>query len=232
MDLPVMERFERVLAHAHAFDPDAYFLTGDFCAREPKEWVFEWLAPRLKALGKPTILLPGNHDDREMMRRQLDLPGTGNDPIVQELHLGEQSFLFLDTRYAEVGEDQVDWLRGKFEQYPEAHVVMHHPPIKMGLPFMDDNYSLRGAGPLQSLLRERPDNVHVFCGHYHCGRTVRDENLLVHLCPPTSFFIKPHAEAFEQDFLPPAYQQLIWTNEDHLRVIPVFVTESPAVESE
>lgn len=232
MDLDVMERFERVLADAKKFDPDAYFFTGDFCASEPKEWVFEWLAPRLAQLGKPYYLIPGNHDDRSMMRRHLDLPGKGDEPILQAMELKGESFLFLDTRYGEFDQAQLVWLEHHLNTKPGSHVIMHHPPIKLGQPFMDNNFFLKNPERLQSILREAHSPVHVFCGHYHSARTVHDDNIFVHLCPPTSFYIKPNAEVFEQDFLPPGYHQITWTKNYRVRVTPVYLAESPLVAAE
>lgn len=229
MGLDMVERFERVLAHAAAFEPDAYFFTGDFCAMEPTDWAFHWLADRLKHLEKPYYLLPGNHDDRMLMRKYFPLPGQGDSPIVQRVQLKGQVFLLLDTRYAQLDAEQENWLRAALEADPGAVVVMHHPPIKLGQPFMDNKYSLQEAEGIQSILREALSPVHVFCGHYHSARTVFDENLIVHLCPPTSFYIKPGVEEFEQDLLPPGYLQISWTSDQRLRVTPVYVTESASI---
>lgn len=229
MGVDVMERFEAVLEHAASANPDAIFLTGDFCAQEPKEWAFEWLAPKLNGLGIPYVVLPGNHDDRVMMRRHFELPGHENEPILQQLELKGQQFVFLDTRYGELEEGQLNWLEARMKAHPSSVVVMHHPPILVGQPFMDNNYALRNTGRLAEIFRAAVVPVHVFCGHYHSGKTVQQGNVVVHLCPPTSFFIKPHAEEFEQDYLPAAYQQLVWTDEKQLRVTPVYLTEGAAV---
>ena len=193
MDVATAARFSRVLDHAQAYAPDAYFFTGDFCAREPQSWVYEELAPRLAALRAPTVIIPGNHDSRPLMRQYFDLPGSEDEPILQDLTLAGQTFLFLDTRFGILEDSQLNWLTSKLEHTPEAHLVMHHPPVKMGVAFMDDNYALRDTDRLLDLMHARERTTHVFCGHYHSGRTVYDANLAVHLCPPTSFFIKPEA---------------------------------------
>ena len=231
MDVPTANRFARVLEHARAYGPDAYFFTGDFSAREPQEWVYESLAPLLANLDKPTVLLPGNHDDRAMMRHHFDLPGGDEEPILQELTLHGQTFLFLDTRFGVLEDNQLSWLATKLKDLAGAHIVMHHPPIRMGVAFMDNNYALRDNERLRELLHAQASTVHVFCGHYHSGRTVYEGNLAVHLCPPTSFFIKPEAVEFEQDFLPPAYQQLEWSDDGHLRVTPIYLESSEKAQS-
>ena len=223
MDVYTTKRFNRVLEHAMSYAPDAYFFTGDFSAREPQEWVYESLRPRLDALGVPTVILPGNHDDRTMMRKYFDLPGQGDEPVLRLVSLKSQVFLCLDTRYGKLEEAQLSWLTDRLKAHPGAHIVMHHPPIKMGLPFMDNNYALDDTGALREVLHRQAGVVHVFCGHYHSGRTVYEGNLAVHLCPPSSFFIAPDAVEFEQDFLPPAYQRLEWSDDGHLRIMPIYL---------
>ena len=228
MGIDPTDRFERALAAAREYDPDVYWFTGDFCAREPQPWVFDFLAPRLTALGKPYVIAAGNHDERAMMRAAFDLPGAETDPVLQQMDIKGRQFLVLDTRYGIMEEEQLNWLEEELRQFPHADIIMHHPPFKMGLPFMDDNYALRDTERLHELLFGLDRPVRVFCGHYHCQRFLRHRNVLVHLCPPTSFFIQPNAPEFVQDFLPPAYQQIEYRADGEVRVVPVYVGETKA----
>ena len=227
MDLDVNERLQRVLDHAAAREPDAYFITGDCCAMEPLQDVFYRLRPRLDALGKPYYITPGNHDDRRMLRNAFYLDGHGDEPIKGLVRVNDRNFLFLDTCPARVDEEQVNWLAAALAEYPEADLVMHHPPVPLGVNFMDTKYPLQDTDALLDVLLGTDQPRRVFCGHFHSGRTVQHGPLEVHLCPPTSFFIDPEPEDFHQEFLPPAYLWLEWAEDGSFRAAPTFVASSP-----
>lgn len=222
MGLDVNDRLQKVLEHAARFEPDAYFITGDCCARAPDQETYHRLRPVLDGLGKPYYLIPGNHDDRAMMRNAFYLEGHGQEAVKGLVRVNENDFLFLDSSAGSVDEEQINWLAKALKQYPEADIVMHHPPIPMGVRFMDDRYPLQDTDQLLRVLTYDGRPRRVFCGHYHSARTVAYRNLHVHQCPPTSFFIDSISPDFKQIKLPPAYLQLEWTGLD-FRACAVYV---------
>ncbi|MCP9237086.1 metallophosphoesterase [Lewinella sp. JB7] len=211
MGLDVTGRLEDVLQLAEELDPDAYFFTGDFCAHEPVQEVYHRLRERLDRLPAPYYLTAGNHDDREMMRRAFDLPGRGQEGICGRVAVHDQSFLFLDSSPGFVDDQQLDWLTEALVEHPVSDIVIHHPPIALGVKFMDAKYPLRKTERLLRLITEDGVRRRVFCGHYHSVRTVSHGNLDVYLCPPTSFFIDPAADEFSMVERAPGCQLLEWT---------------------
>lgn len=224
MGLDVNARLESVLAHAMARKPDAIFLTGDFCASEPEQDMFHQLRAQLDLLGVRYYLTAGNHDDREMLRNAFYLDGHNYEPICGLVRVKDQDFLFLDSSPGTVDGDQVKWLSRAITNYPDANIVMHHPPVPLGVTFMDKKYPLRQTDELLAALTTDGLPRRVFCGHFHSGRTVNWKNLEVHLCPPTSFFINPDNEEFEQEMLPPGYLMLEWVEDGGFRAVPYYVT--------
>jgi Icc protein len=204
MGLDVNARLDSVLAHALAREPDAIFLTGDFCAIEPDQEMFHQLRARLDLLHIPYYLTPGNHDDREMLRNAFYLDGHNYEPIRGLIRVKGHNFLFLDSSPGMVDGDQVKWLSRALVTYPDATIVMHHPPVPLGVAFMDSRYPLRQPEELLAAWK----------------------NLEVHLCPPTSFFINPDNKTFEQEMLPPGYLMLEWPKEGGFRVIPYYVPQT------
>lgn len=224
MGLDVNDRLQAVLDHAKGFNPDAYFITGDCCAQEPVQEFYHQLRPRLDALQKPYYLAAGNHDDRSMMRNAFYLHGQDQEPVFGLIQVKDRNFLLLDSSKGTVDDEQVEWLSRALNQYPDADIVMHHPPIPMGVRFMDAKYPLRDTDLLLRALTYGERQRRVFCGHYHSGRTVTYRNLQIFLCPPTSFFIDPVAPDFLPQDLPPAYQQLEWMEDGSFRSAIIYVT--------
>lgn len=228
MGLDVNERLRRVLDHVAARRPDAYLFTGDFCAAEPDAAAFALLADYLSELGAPWYVSPGNHDDRALIRQALDLPGQDDEPHHRAVTVNDREFLILDSVPARVDDDQLAWLSDRMIARPNADIVVHHPPLPLGVRFMDEKYPIRDDGRLLKVLLADGRPRRVFCGHYHSHRTVTHANVTVHLCPPTSFFINPDADEFQQDNLPPAYLWLEWTADGSFRAAPTFVPPEKA----
>lgn len=222
MELDVNQRLIDVLEHARSFEPDAYFLSGD-CANEPVQEVYHRLRPLLDALGKPYYLAAGNHDDRQMMRNAFFLKGHGQEPIHGLIEVKNRHFLLLDTSPGTLDGEQVQWLSRALNQYPEADIVMHHPPIPMGVRFMDEKYPLRETDALLSVLSYDGRPRKVFCGHYHSARTVDYRNLQIHLCPPTSFYIDPDLSEFRLMDQMPGYLRLQWSEDGRFHATPSYL---------
>lgn len=226
MGQDVNARLDSVLTHALAHQPDAFFLTGDFCAAEPIQEIFHALRARLDRLNVPYYITPGNHDDRVMLRNAFYLEGHNYEPIRGLVRIKDHNFLFLDSSPGTVDGNQAEWLASALETYPDAAIVIHHPPVPMGVIFMDNTYPLRQTDKLLAVLTADNRPRRVFCGHYHSGRMVKWKNLEVHICPPTSFFINPDSHEFKQDMLPPGYLMLEWPNEGGFRVIQHYVAQA------
>ncbi|WP_116128359.1 metallophosphoesterase family protein [Lewinella sp. IMCC34183] len=218
MGLDVCARFTSALDAAARWNPDAYVFTGDFCAHDPDEEVYHYLRPQLDRLGVSYFITAGNHDDRSMLREAFELPGSGDAAIYGEVRVGGRSLLLLDSSRGIVEPEQLDWLAEILPHRPDAPVFMHHPPLQMGVRFMDEKYPLRDTERTLKILQANGPR-RVFCGHYHTTRLVNRSGLEVFLCPPTSFFIRPEAPEFVLEDRPPGYLLLEWTDRGDFRCV-------------
>ncbi len=157
--------------------PDALLVSGDLtddgsaagCAA-----VREALEP----LGLEPHVLPGNHDEREVLRAAFGLPGAGAEPVNHAAELGPLRLLCLDSTvpgavHGALDRERLQWLEAELAAAPEQPTVLalHHPPLATGMAAWDGN-NLGAADrlALAEVLGRHPQLRLVLGGHLH--RTV------------------------------------------------------------
>lgn len=158
--------------------PQAMVLTGDL-TDFGRAAEYEHLASLLAPLQMPLFLLPGNHDDRDQMRRSFAhhvYLGQG-DYLQYTVCLGEPGGLrlvALDTVEAGASagrlcQRRLQWLDATLRQHHGEPIViaMHHPPFQTLIGHMDRIGLLQGAGELAEILAPHRSVERVICGHLH-----------------------------------------------------------------
>jgi Icc protein len=213
--IPTRELFEDVLAHVErsGLRPDHVIVTGDHTHDELPETyaaVREELAPFLDRLW----VLPGNHDDRVVLRAAFGdrIPADGNGRVTFSFRAGDWLCLGLDTQVpgavgGRLGAEQVDWIRAQLADHrPRAAVLfMHHPPVDLGLAWLD-RIGVEDADLLRALLVEEPRIRLVCCGHVHHESSNRVGSAEVVTVPSTGLQFSPTGDAAEFVAAPPGYR--------------------------
>jgi len=154
--------------------PDAVLVSGDL-AENAVDAEYEQARELVALLEAPLYVLPGNHDDRDTLRRHFEVPGTGAEPIRYTVDLGPLRLVTLDT--TRPGEDagaldgeQLHWLDAELAAAPELPtlVAMHHPPIVTGMPSCDE-VGLPAAHryALGEVIRRHRQVRRIVAGHVH-----------------------------------------------------------------
>jgi len=143
----------------HDGGPDEYRLAGDL----------------LKRLGSPLHVLPGNHDDRALLREAFDLPGVGEEPVNYSLDVGELRLVVFDSnvpgqdpgRYDDQG---LRWLDSELGARPDRPTVlaMHHPPLATAVREWDEiNLEPGQREALAEVVTRHPHLRAIVGGHLH-----------------------------------------------------------------
>ncbi|MFO1019105.1 MAG: phosphodiesterase [Planctomycetales bacterium] len=172
---------------------------------------------RLRGMLQPWLktfhLLPGNHDERPVIREVFgEFCPAGTERIRFSFEAGGWLFLGLDSHvpgelYGEVGEEQWKWLEAELSRdatKPTA-IFLHHPPLPIGSPWMD-KIGLRDAEELTEILLRYRQVKFVSHGHIHQEFNGTCEGVPVMSCPSSAIQFRPRTEELEVDTLGPGFR--------------------------
>jgi 3',5'-cyclic-AMP phosphodiesterase len=157
--------------------PDVVLLTGDLVNRGT-DAEYEILRPLLSPLddaGVPLLVVPGNHDDRDAMRRAFPdhtwLPTEGHlSFVVDDFPV---RLIGLDSTVpgrddGELDDERIEWLAHVLDREPARPTLLfvHHPPYRTGMWWMDYG-GLKNAAALRELVERHPEVQRIVSGHVH-----------------------------------------------------------------
>ena len=154
---------------------DAILVSGDISDDGSAE-SYEIFKSILKPLDLPMFVVPGNHDKRLEFRNAFSglgyLPETGK--LNWHKSLGFVDLIGLDTLIEEQGGGELDettltFLETKLNSLDNQPIVLilHHPPFKSGIKFMDSIGLIGGCERLTDILSSFSGNLILVCGHIH-----------------------------------------------------------------
>lgn len=173
-------------------------------------------------------IVPGNHDDRHVMRdclgdvirRQQPSVLPDDDRIVFSFRCGSLLCVGMDTHLpgevpGHFGKPQADWLRNLLTEYGDAPSLLfcHHPPVSVNSPWMD-RIGLQDADLLLDVVADFPHIKMIVCGHVHHDSTGKAHHAAVVTTPSTGLQFDPRGEepSFSDDS--PGYRVIEITGED------------------
>ncbi|HAE50452.1 MAG: phosphodiesterase [Tistrella sp.] len=193
--------------------PDLVLLSGDV-VDEGRAEEYAMAREILGGLQAPLVALPGNHDDRDAFRAAFAADGFL--PAEGPLHLvvedkGPVRVVGLDVTVPGAHHGMVDdaaasWLEATLAASPHRPtlVMMHHPPIESGIPYIDI-YRCLGADRLAAVIARHPQVERITCGHIHRHMKMRFAGTLLVTAPSTATAIalRPEPGAEPASFLEP-----------------------------
>ena len=199
------------LAHAQLRDwpPEAVLVTGDIVQDDPAGYAhFRRL---FGSLGMPVLCLPGNHDEPQAMRRELN-----GRPFVLggSLDLGLWRIVLLDSclagsasgRLSERSLAELDEALGSARNR-HCLVCLHHHPIDMESRWLD-RVGLENAAEFLNIIDRHRSVRAIVWGHVHQNYDGLRKGVRLLATPSTCAQFLPRADDFAVDRRPPAYRTL------------------------
>jgi 3',5'-cyclic-AMP phosphodiesterase len=165
---------------------DAVVISGDL-TQEGRPVDYAVLREILAPLDVPVLCCPGNHDERGAFRAGM-LGGEGAEPVNQAHEVAGASILLCDSLVpgsdaGRLGPETLSWLDAALLHADgPAFVVLHHPPVAVGIPELD-RIRLQDPDGLAAVLARHPRVAGVLCGHAHSGAASTFAGIPVRVAP-------------------------------------------------
>lgn len=172
--------------------PDLLLATGDLTEYGDPE-SYRALAETFGQCPFPVWLAMGNHDDRAhfaehfphiaqadgFVQYAVDLPGR-RILILDTLEPGRHGGAFCEARAA--------WLAARLDEDAQTPtlIVMHHPPVEVGIDWMNTHPDEPWVQRFAATIANRPNIAAILCGHLHRTITAPWKGTTVAICSSTA----------------------------------------------
>jgi 3',5'-cyclic-AMP phosphodiesterase len=190
------ERLRHAVERVAALQPRpvAVLLSGDL-ADEPSSAAYQQAHELLAPLELPLHAIPGNHDDRDLLRARFGpSPASAGAPVHFAVQCGDLRLVGVDStrpghEAGALDNSQLSWLDQALGQQPHTPTLLalHHPPVLTGVRSMDA-IALAGEDriALELLLERHPQVQAITCGHVHTTMTTAFAGRPLLICPSTN----------------------------------------------
>lgn len=182
-----------------AFRPDRLVLTGDLSEDASPE-SYARLADWAGRFGCPVAWIPGNHDDRSVMRTPFDAAGFEAGPVLElGTGAGDWQLVLLDSAWVDepAGRLTPERLAPLDRVHPErpTGIFVHHQPVAVGAAWID-KVPLREPEALWNRVGAVPGVRFVAFGHVHQRFRARYRGVRCLAGPSTAANSLPATERF------------------------------------
>lgn len=211
-----VRKLRSALKQARQYQADAILLTGDLVNDErPDEYAA--LKDALTDLPAPFFVMPGNHDDRDLIRRTFPehqyLPRQGPLSYVIEhfpIRIVAIDQIVPGQTHGLLTPAQADWLDRTLSAAPDRPTLLalHHPPF-LTHDVLFDRIGLLDAELLAPVVAKHRQVQRVICGHHHRVAMGQIAHAPVIVAPSTSW-VYGLALTDEQPIAPVTSEQTGW----------------------
>ncbi|GAB4148442.1 MAG: 3',5'-cyclic-AMP phosphodiesterase [Planctomycetaceae bacterium] len=211
--IPTRETFDETLSfiRQQRLEFDAVIITGDLTHDEQRE-TYLAVRERLEPWLSICQIVPGNHDERELIREIFPeiVPQTG--PLTFSIQRENWRLIGLDTHSpgevpGVIDESQIAWLDEELKRSADqmVGVFFHHPPIPVNSPWMD-RIALQNPEPLLDVLSAHSHIQFVCTGHVHHESQGEIGTAAFYTTPSTGIQFNPNGDVPTFDAAPPGFR--------------------------
>lgn len=169
-----LRQLKRALAQARDYSADAILLTGDL-VNDENAAEYAALAEAIIDPPAPLYLMPGNHDDRALIRAQFGshayLPSQGFLSFVLDqfpVRIVCVDQIVPGETHGMLTAPQAEWLDKTLAAAPNRPtiVALHHPPFPT-YDLLFDRIGLHDGDLLKSVISKHAQVQRIICGHHH-----------------------------------------------------------------
>ena len=169
-----------------------------------RELLGDWL-PRC-------LVIPGNHDDRDLLRDVFPLSGIEDAEYLGfSVRAGAWRLLGIDSHLpgevaGYVDPRQLDWFRAEAKAHDGPVLAfVHHPPFPVGSDWID-KIGPRNADEVLRAFAECGNVRAVSCGHVHQAHDIQASGMRLLTTPSTSIQFQPGTDTLATDMLAPGFR--------------------------
>ena len=182
------EHFKQVLEDIRAKGIKEIVCTGDIGEGEGIEHFFEQLADFDLAV---TL---GNHDSFGQVLPYLNKKSDSQDQkYYYNIHRDEYQCVYLDSSQGVIDPPQLRWLCQVLTTAKPIIIFVHHPILGLDLK-VDEIGRLQNRDEVLSVLENTPNEITIFCGHYHMESSLQHKNIRQHITPAVSYQIEKNTD--------------------------------------
>jgi Icc protein len=190
--------------------PDMIVASGDL-SHDGSSESYQYLRECFARIGAPVYCLPGNHDEVDALRRNLNSDCYHS---VRNKPLGGWQQVFLDSTIAgseggHLDGEELGALEAALTAGGTAPAViwLHHQPVPIGSRWLD-TMAVDNARELFTVVDRYPQVRAVIWGHVHQDFDRYRNGVRLLATPSTCLQFKPGSEDFAIDLVPPGYRWL------------------------
>ena len=195
-------------------DLDFLVITGDHTHDELPE-TYQQLAELLSPWKDRLLQIPGNHDNRGLIREVFARAGGPADCVTFSATAGEWKLIGLDSHLpgevpGRVEPEQLTWLQAELDEDPQrpTAIFIHHPPISVESEWLDA-IGIQNVEEVVQVI-ERSSQIQFICaGHVHHEFESRIGGARFFTTPSTGVQFDPNGSAPRFTDLPPGYRVII-----------------------
>ena len=221
---PMAENLALCIERLNALVPkvDLVMITGDI-THEGTLAEANCTARLLQQLHAPYYVMPGNHDDRDVLWSVFggaSIPDRPDGFLNYVVEMGDQRLIAMDSvktggQGGQICDVRLDWLKARLDEARGAPtaIFMHHPPARMGVAESDLD-GFEGAARLGEVIAAHSNIMGIFCGHIHLAAHTGWNGTTVSTAPSMGMQLAPDLtlEQPSQFVLEaPGFQVLLWS---------------------